>query len=337
MQVRTVLGDIDASELGITYAHEHLVIAGGRPVEVYPDIRLDSVEKAVEELAPAQRLGLASVVDAMPADCGRDIEMLAEVSRRSGVHVIASTGLHTTRYYHDRHWSWRMSADEIAALFIDEIEQGIDTFDLAGPSIGRSEHRAGIIKVGGSAGFPDRRDRKVFEAAALAQAATGAPILTHCEDGLRGPEQVMFLVAHGADAGHIVLSHVDKVVDREYHHEIAAMGAFVEYDQAWRWRGATNGTLQLLEWMDEDGLIGHVVMGHDHARRGYWKAYGGMPGMSFLLAEFSQLIRERGLSDDVQGAVFATNPAAALSFIECVEVTRDTKTVAPSPGEERAE
>jgi sugar phosphate isomerase/epimerase len=39
---RTVLGDIDAAELGVTHAHEHLVIAGGRPVEFCPDIRLDS-------------------------------------------------------------------------------------------------------------------------------------------------------------------------------------------------------------------------------------------------------------------------------------------------------
>lgn len=95
---RTVLGDIDATELGVTHAHEHLVIAGGRPVELYPDIRLDSVDKAVEELAPARSLGLRSVVDAMPADCGRDIGMLASISRQSGVNIIAATGLHTQRY-----------------------------------------------------------------------------------------------------------------------------------------------------------------------------------------------------------------------------------------------
>ena len=38
--VRTVLGDIDPSELGVTYAHEHVVIDGGRPVLMDPDFDL---------------------------------------------------------------------------------------------------------------------------------------------------------------------------------------------------------------------------------------------------------------------------------------------------------
>ena len=42
--VRTVLGDIDAGDLGVTYAHEHLVIDGGRPVELEPDFVLADVD-----------------------------------------------------------------------------------------------------------------------------------------------------------------------------------------------------------------------------------------------------------------------------------------------------
>ncbi len=312
--VRTVLGDIDASELGCTYAHEHLVIAGGRPVEIYPDILLDSVDRAVEEVASAQALGLRTVVDAMPSDCGRDVGMLAAVSRESGLNVVAATGLHTQRYYHDRHWSWRLDAERIAALFVAEIEEGIDVMDLGGPSIDRSEHRAGVIKVGGWHDFPNERDRRVFEAAAIAQVQTGAPILSHCEQGLRAPEQVRFLADRGADPSRVVVSHVDKLVDRGYHHDIIATGASVEYDQASRWGDRANGTLQLLEWLALDGNIDHVVMGHDHARRSQWTSYGGGPGLSYLLGEFSRLMNERGLSADVRSAVFRTNPASAFSF-----------------------
>ena len=45
--VRTVLGDVEPEDLGPTYAHEHLVIDGGRPVELYPDFLLADVDKAV--------------------------------------------------------------------------------------------------------------------------------------------------------------------------------------------------------------------------------------------------------------------------------------------------
>jgi phosphotriesterase-related protein len=311
--VRTVLGDVDASELGLTYAHEHLVIAGGSAVELYPDILLDSVDKALEEVAPAQALRLGTVVDAMPADCGRDVGRLAAVSRRSGLKIVAATGLHTQRYYHDRHWSRRLDAERMAALFVGEIESGIDIMDLAGPTIDRSEHRAGVIKVGGWHDFPNDRDRAIFEAAAIAHIRTGAPILTHCEQGLRAPEQVRFLVDHGVDASRIAVSHVDKVSDREYHRDILAAGASVEYDQASRWGVRDNGTLRLIEWLTLDGHVDKIVMGHDHARRAQWTAYGGSPGMSYLLGDFSRRMSERGLSD-AHAAIFKMNPASFFSF-----------------------
>ena len=90
--VRTVLGDIPPERLGITYAHEHLIIAGGRPVQLFPDFRLDSVEEAAAELRPAIELGLGAVVDAMPCDAGRDVTKLAALSRATGIHVVAPTG-----------------------------------------------------------------------------------------------------------------------------------------------------------------------------------------------------------------------------------------------------
>ena len=75
--IRTVLGDIEPADLGPTYAHEHLVIDGGRPVELEPDFLLADVDKAVEELAPARELGLSAVVDAMPCSAARNVLKLA--------------------------------------------------------------------------------------------------------------------------------------------------------------------------------------------------------------------------------------------------------------------
>jgi predicted metal-dependent phosphotriesterase family hydrolase len=312
--VRTVLGDIDAAALGVTYAHEHLVIAGGRPVQMFPDFLLADVDKAVAELAPAQELGLRSVVDAMPADCGRDATLLAEISRRSGVNVIAPTGLHHERYYHDRHWSVQLSADEIADLFVADIEDGIDALDYASPTVKRTEYRAGIIKVAGSTDGPSQRDQRIFEAAAMAQVRTGCPILTHCEAGTGALEQIALLTKHGAEPDHILLSHVDKIADRAYQRDIAATGAGVEYDQAFRWQDAPNGTLQLLEWAAEDDALDGITLGLDAARQGYWSQFGGAPGWAYLLDGFAVQMRERGLGDEQQRSLFVDNPRAVLGF-----------------------
>jgi phosphotriesterase-related protein len=314
--VRTVLGDIDSADLGVTYAHEHLVIAGGKPVELYPDLLLDDVDKGVDELKAAKALGLSAVVDAMPADCGRDVVKLAEVSRRSGIHVIASTGVHHDRFYDPRHWSGRATDDELTTLFAADIETGIDAEDYGGPIVRRTSHRAGVIKVAGSGAFPTERDRRVFTAAARAHRETGSPILTHCEGGTRGLEQARLLVDAGADPAHVVLSHVDKVVERIYHRELAASGAILEYDGAFRWKDEPNGTLRLLGWMAEDGLLDHVVLGLDAARRGYWTAYGGSPGMTYLLDGFDREMRAIGLDDGALRTMLVSNPARAFAFVD---------------------
>lgn len=315
--VRTVLGDIAPSELGITYSHEHIAIAGSRMTEVSPDFRLDDPAKAVEELAPAQALGLRSIVDAMPCDAGRDAELLAEISRRSGVHVIAPTGAHAEKHYPERHWTLRLPIDEIAGLFAADIDVGIDAFDYGSPVVKRTPYRAGVIKVAGSSadGLTDR-DTRIFEAVAIASRVTGCPILTHCEGGKGGVEQVAFLTAHGARAEHIALSHVDKIVDRGYQRELWATGAFVEYDGGFRWGDQPNGTLQLLEWAAEDGRLGQVVLGLDAARQGYWTAYGGRPGWTFLLDAFTHRMRERGLDERARWELFVANPARLYAFSE---------------------
>ena len=312
--VRTVLGDIPAEELGITYAHEHLVIDGGRPVEREPEFLLNDVARLTAELRGAAAHGLRSAVDAMPADAGRNATLLAELSRRSGVQIVAPTGLHHDRYYGPSHWSARVGEDELAELFVADIEEGIDAHDYSGPVVARTAHRAGIIKVAGSAGGPSDRDARIFRAAATAHLRTGAPILTHCEHGTGALEQVRLLADAGVPADRVILSHVDKVVDRGYHREMLGTGAVAAYDQSFRWGEAPNGTLTLLEQMAEDGLADRIVLGMDAARSRYYRAYGGTPGLDFLLTGFADQMAERGLDGGVRQQVFIDTPARVLAL-----------------------
>ena len=105
VSVRTVLGDVSSSDLGITYVHEHLIIDAPLIADRWPHILLTSVEDAVRELEPCSAVGVGTVVDAMPAASGRDPIRLAEISRKSGVHVVACTGLHTSKYNEGQRWT----------------------------------------------------------------------------------------------------------------------------------------------------------------------------------------------------------------------------------------
>lgn len=314
--IRTVLGDIEPAELGVTYAHEHLVIDGGRPVLMEPEFDLGDIDAMAIEVTAAVGLGLRSVVDAMPCDAGRNAAKLADLARRTGINVVAPTGLHHERYYGPAHWSHRITVDELADLFTLDVTDGIDRNDYAGPVVRRSEHRAGVIKVAGSTDGLSDRDRRAFEAAAETHRRTGAPILTHCEHGTGALEQVRLLTDLGVNPSHIALSHVDKVQDRGYHRELLGTGAFGEYDQSFRWGDDDddNGTLRLISQMVEDGLADRIVLGMDAARRRYYRVHGGAPGLVWLLEGFTARLDAAAIDATIRRRLFVDNPARVFAF-----------------------
>jgi phosphotriesterase-related protein len=308
--VRTVLGDVASGRLGVCYAHEHLVIDGGVPKLVNPEISLQRVDDAVDELRPCVAAGLGAVVDAMPADAGRNVVKLAEISRRAGVHVVAATGLHHARFYGERHWGELLEPEELAELFVGDLEDGIDAHDLNGPVVRRTAHRAGVVKVAGSQDGPSARDRRVFEAGAIAVGRVGSALLTHCEGGTGGVAQLQLLDELGVPLDRVILSHTDKVVDRGYHRELLATGAYVVYDQGIR---SPESTARLACWMVEDGHASQLLLGTDGARRSLWSVLGGSPGLAALRTDLGPRLAGE-LGPAVMDGIWVTNPANALEL-----------------------
>src|SRR5581483_3850611 len=125
---QTVLGPLDASRLGFTLAHEHIADA--------PDVlnrwpkdwsgRAEFVARAVDKLKIVRAAGIGTIADLTTYDVGRDIRFLQEVSRQSGLAMIASTG---QRFFPPKTPQVTMPARTVAGLtafFRKEIEQGID-------------------------------------------------------------------------------------------------------------------------------------------------------------------------------------------------------------------
>jgi phosphotriesterase-related protein len=313
--VRTVLGDVPSDDLGICYAHEHVVIAESYPTEKNPDFLLDSVEDATAELRQFHADGGRAMVDCMPCGAGRDIRKLAEISRRSSVLLIAPTGLHLRRHYPKGHWRDKYSTAQLFELFVTDIEEGVDAYDYGGPIVERTTHRAGVIKVGTEGPEITSRDEIIFRAAAEAHLATGCPVITHTENGTGGMEQVELLAMLGVDLRHVVLSHVDRSTDVDYHRKLLDTKVCMEYDSAFRWKPEQgNPTADLLVALVPE-YPEQLMVGMDTARRRYWSCYGGTPGLSYLLKEFRQKLETSGLTDEQIDRVYRRNPAAAYSFV----------------------
>ena len=311
--IRTVLGDIAPEALGRCYAHEHVIIDPSYTTQLFPEILLPSADNGVRELADFKAAGGGAMIDCMPCDAGRNVEKLADISRRSGVHLVAPTGLHRTKFYPEGHWRFTRGAERLADLFVDEIEQGIDAHDCAGPDVRRTPHRAGILKIASDGHDLDDAERTAFEAVASAHRRTGCPVITHCEAG-RGVEQVAFLASRGVEPRHVILSHTDRHPDPDYHRALFRSGAFVEYDRTFRAKlDDSNPTLKLFAAMVKE-FPAQVMLGTDGARPSYWRSYGGGPGLDYLLREFSDRARKMGVTDGELDQVFVKNPARAYAF-----------------------
>lgn len=311
--VRTVNGDIRPGEMGVTYSHEHVIIEESFPTLEHPDFLLNEVGRVSEELSIVYAAGGRTMIDAMPANCGRNVVKLSEVSRRSGMHIVAPTGIHLEVYYPLSHWRYSYSEDELAALFIADIEEGVDVFDYNGPIVKRTGHKAGLIKLATGDEMITAHQEKIFHAVAEAHLRTGVPVLTHTNAGKLAMEQAELFQKLGVNLSKVVVCHVDRRKDVQYHRDLLQTGVFVEYDSAFRWKdGEVNWTYRLLEELLPE-FPQQITVGMDAARNTYWRSYGGSPGLDFLMTTFRRELIDRGL-DGYWEDIMVKNPARLYVF-----------------------
>jgi len=290
-----------------------LLLKKAFPTLANPDFILNNTELITHELKEFYRLGGKTLVDTMPANCGRNVAKLATVSRNSSVNIIAPTGIHLEKYYLPNHWRYHLSADELTSLFIKDITEGIDEYDYGCPVVKRTQHKAGLIKLATGDESITAHQQKIFEAVVNAHIETGAPILTHTNSGKHAIAQVELFSKLGAGLNHVVISHVDKNKDLDYHKALMQTGVYVEYDSHFRWKeGEENWTYALLENLLPQ-YSHRIVIGMDMARNTYWKSFGGKPGLTFLLTTFKNELTTRGL-DNYYEKLFFTNPQNLYSF-----------------------
>ena len=112
-------------------------------------------------------------------DIGRDAELYAEVSARTGFNIIFSTGIYN-EHLGGAYWLYKVMADphgaeHLAALYVHELTEGV----------GPSRLKPAIIKLAVGKDPDSAFEGRLIKAAAMASRKTGAPILAHT-DGVGG-------------------------------------------------------------------------------------------------------------------------------------------------------
>lgn len=290
--MESVLGSI--AVLGRTLAHEHLTI--DLSSNKSDDSNLNDGAAMLEDLQELKAAGVDTVVDVTNRGMGRNIERMQKLSTQSGLNVIASTGYYKSPYLPPE--VEQLSVDQLSAVMEKEIVEGIEGTKVKAAIIG---------EIGTSDQMTDL-ERKVFEAAAIAQRRTNVPIYTHTTLGKQGLEQIRFLVEHHVNPAKVVIGHMDLNPDMDYYKRIAEYGCYLGFDTIGKTSYQPDELrAQNIAALMDQGFGNRILLSLDITRKSHLKRYGGY-GHVYLIETFLPMLYDQGLtSQDVEG-LLVDNP-----------------------------
>jgi phosphotriesterase-related protein len=316
-QVSTVLGPVDAADLGRTLIHEHVLV--GMP-GYFLDYRSpafkrdDALAKVVDNFQRLHDYGVKTVVDPCPSDIGRNVEFIAEVSQKSGINIICATGVYfeeagmaaTFRHLH---------VEDIAENYILEIENGI----------GKSGIKPGVVKIATGQGQVTDYERKILQAAAIAAKATGLPVLSHTQKCTCGHDQIDYMIAGQLSPHRLLVGHSCGTPDVEYQASLAARGVYVGFDRFGLEHIVPDDTrmTNLVEMINR-GYVRQLMMSHDYVNCWLARSPSLPKGLDYrdvapnwsMFHIFENILPElksRGITDDQVSTMLVDNTRAFLT------------------------
>ncbi|REB08773.1 phosphotriesterase-related protein [Sporosarcina sp. BI001-red] len=303
-KIRTVLGDIEATELGFTYSHEHLWTFPPS-IQKDRDLELSNYEASVSELGRFKKAGGNALVEATTLDYGRDASKMKRMSVETGVHVVAVSGFNKHIYFPA--WVDALTIEEIKGKLVRDVTVGMDGTDS----------KAGFLKAGSWDQMIHPLEEKVTRAVARAHKETGAPIWLHTEAGTMGEEMLDILESEQVDLSKVGVGHSDRNADPYYHLQLAKRGAYVQFDGVSKVKYYPDSTrVELIKNMIDNGYVKQLLISADMGRQGYLQAYGGGPGFEYILKKFIPRLLDEGISKEDIHTIFVENPARWLGQFE---------------------
>lgn len=335
--IETVLGPIRPDELGVVSTNEHLLTdsrhllrptrEGGalegriRP-EILGDLRwswmsladnltLDDEAHAAAELAAAGEAGLGTIVEATSWGMGPSHARLREISRASGVFIVAAYGTYIDKTLPA---DWRgLTEAELERAFTGALVDAIPG----------TAFRAGLLGLMGTSAQITPAELRSLRAAARAAAMAGAAVSIRLDGAARrGPEVAAILTDEGLPASRILFCNMDKVLDHAYVADVSDTGAVVEFafgsehhfaDHA---RDATDTErLAFLTRFLEERPDAAVTLSCSVWTKGQLTRHGGM-GYDHVVKRIAPALRRMGVDEERIRAMLVRAPAALLNRTE---------------------
>jgi phosphotriesterase-related protein len=318
-EVQTVQGAVDAGDLGVTLAHEHVRFRDEAVSDQWPgryDVQLE-LDAALVAVRAASEHGVRTIVDPTAMFGGRDVSFMKRVADETGVRIAACTGIYSYDYL--PHYFVNRDIDVMADHFVEDIEVGIQGTGI----------RAAFLKCAADAPGVTENVEKIHRAVARASVQTGAPIMAHSMPAVAtGPRQVEIFKEEGVDLSRVQIAHCGDSEDVGYIEGLLADGVYVGLDRY---------GLEMYLPIDKRNATAAELLRRGHAERliisqdfcasidwfppeaaETFEAQGGIRNWSMTLVFESvcPALREMGVMDDeVFNTIFVDNPRRWLSGV----------------------
>ncbi|QYC44164.1 hypothetical protein Nocox_32970 [Nonomuraea coxensis DSM 45129] len=312
--VNTVLGPVPADDLGVVAVHEALlsVLPGAEHAFDVTIDRAEIFEILARKLADFRAHGGGTIVDSTGMFHGRDPRLYEALSRSTGVHIVASTGMGPEKLLGGYFLTPQTNpptpwpAEKFARLFTQEITEGM--------VVPRVERRAaaGLVATAATREGMTATDESLLRGAARTALATGVPLSVRY--GADAVHDLEIVLDEKLPAGRVVVGGLDRedALAAGAPQEVARRGAYVAIDHVGSDGGVTDEDRAAL-------VLDLVKAGHGERVLLSSNAVGvakGHPGndlpFSHVLSEFVPLLTARGLGDEDIRRVLAGNPRDLL-------------------------
>jgi phosphotriesterase-related protein len=318
--VNTVLGPVDARELGVTLIRESLLYVLPGAQYAY-DIRIDRSEvfdTLEAKLLQFKAAGGGTIVDASGMYQGRDLALYEALARTTGVHIVASTGqgpeamlggyFLTPQTNPPTPWP----AEKFADLFALEITEGmvVPRFERRAP--------AGLVATAVTVAGMTPTDGSLVSGAARTGKATGVAVSISC--GADAVAELQHACNEGISAERVVVGDLDRrdAAENGWAIKIAQAGAKVAIDHV-----GTNEKrdvsrylsdaerVQLIKTLIAEGFGDRVLLSSSATGVSF-----GDPGnniaFSNVLTDFVPLLKKAGVSQMEIDQMLVHNAAELL-------------------------
>ncbi|KAG5684564.1 hypothetical protein PVAND_013789 [Polypedilum vanderplanki] len=352
-KIRTVLGDISPDQLGITLTHEHISLKFDK-FYCYPPKKLEkffndgineqihlknvgyirqypyasnynlnfcdnATHKAVlDDIQEFKSFGGGAIVENTTYGIDRNLDFMLDISKTSGVHIIAGTGHYIEMT--QKAETLKMSMEELVQLYMTDIEEGVKvegSNDLV---------KCGFIGEVGSVYPITAFERRSIEATAEVQSMLKCGVSFHPGRDPKAPFDIMRIYLEaGGDPNKSVMSHLDRtLLNDEQLMEFSKIGCFCQMDLfgtevSW-YQLNPNADMpsdaqrvERLKMLVDEEKTERILMSHDIHTKHRLTSFGGH-GYAHILNNVKPKMEIKGFTEEQIYQIMVKNPAKWLEF-----------------------